>query len=129
MYCPVCGKELRAGAAYCPHCGQRIPRASRSVVPETGMVLARGAAALMGGGLAFACGLSGVGLLVTACWLFYHYASGTAAWVPAFLSLPVEAVSGSVLLFGGVTAALAALLLGMAAAVILQAVGKVFARR
>lgn len=126
MYCPACGKELRPGASYCPYCGQHIHRTRMS---ETGVVLARGAAALMGGGLAFACGLSGASLLVAACWLLYHYASGTAAWVPAFLNLSVETVSGAVLLFGGVTAALLALLLGMTAAATLRAVSSIFARR
>lgn len=123
MYCPNCGFELAPGIVCCPHCRHQLTEDNWPGIPFT---LVRGTAVLMGGGLAFACGTSGVLMLMAACWMLYHYANGTAIWVPPFFDL-VQTVEGPALLLGGITAAFTGLLLGMIAHLILQGIRGVFA--
>lgn len=123
MYCPNCGFELPQEAVCCPSCRQTLPGNEWMSIQ---FVLIRGAAVLLGGGLAFACGASGALLLIAACWLLYHYAGGTAAGVPVFFHLPIRAMDGLVLLLGGIAAAFLALILIRMALLVLQGIRGVF---
>ena len=70
MYCSSCGKEVLPGTAHCPNCGVQIsnepepvPKQNETVYPQAGggLDIVKGLAALLGGALAGACGLSAAG--------------------------------------------------------------------
>lgn len=131
MYCPSCGKELPPGAAHCPNCGAQIsndpgPASKQSGAAHSqaggGLGLVNGLAALLGGALAGACGLSAAGFLVVGAYLIYRFAQGTAVAVPWFLAnaLPIAAVRDGALMFSGLTLLLTAVLLAIAAGTLVQ---------
>ena len=133
MYCSSCGKEVLPGTAHCPNCGVQIsnepepvPKQNETVYPQAGggLDIVKGLAALLGGALAGACGLSAAGLLVVGAYLIYQFAQGAAVAVPWFLAkaLPIAAVSGGALMFSGVTVLLAAVFLAIAAGTLVQGV-------
>ena len=133
MYCSLCGKELPPGAAHCPSCGvqisngpEAVPKQNETAHPQAdgGLDIVKGLAALLGGALAGACGLSAAGLLVVGAYLIYQFAQGAAVAVPWFLAkaLPIAAVSGGALMFSGVTVLLAAVFLAIAAGTLVQGV-------
>ena len=131
MYCPSCGRELPSGAAHCPGCSVRISAGAAPAPAQDGTTRlqsgggpgpVKGLAALLGGALALACGLSASGLLVVGACLLYCFAQGAAMAVPWFLAeaLPIAAVDGGALMFSGVTVLLAAVLLAIAAGTLMQ---------
>ena len=133
MYCSSCGKNLLPGATHCPNCGVQIsnapevvPKQNETAHPQAdgGLDIVKGLAAILGGALAGACGLSATGLLVVGAYLIYQFAQGAAVAVPWFLAkaLPIAAVSGGALMFSGVTVLLAAVFLTIAAGTLVQGV-------
>lgn len=131
MYCPSCGRELPSGAAHCPGCSVRISAGAAPAPAQDGTTRlqsgggpgpVKGLAALLGGALAVACGLSAAGLLVVGACLLYCFAQGAAVALPWFLAeaLPIAAVDSGALMFSGVTVLLAAVLLAIAAGTLMQ---------
>lgn len=126
MFCPFCGKEIRSGSAYCPHCGASVYTSSDNAQMWDGFAnslakgslgLAKGITIALIGGLAGVCGIAATISFALACYLIYRFAKGAAVMIPWFLAntLPIASVGGVPLLLSGLTALLVTLLLGMAA--------------
>lgn len=140
MFCPSCGKEIRDGSVYCPYCGVPVHTSADNAQMWDGFAdslargslgLAKGITITLTGGLVGACGISAAVSFALACYLIYHFAKGAAVMIPWFLAntLPVSSVGGVPLLLSGLTALLVTLLLGMAAAALLQCIRSSFIRR
>lgn len=133
MYCVNCGKELKPEAEFCPKCGEQVVRHQPAgVSPELDYMAqslakgslgaAKGLAAVLCAGMGIASLLAALAMFCISAYLVYHFAAGTAVAVPWFLlnALPFNSVSGAGLILGGATAALLAVLLGMAGASLLK---------
>ncbi len=125
MFCHSCGKEIRSGSVYCPHCGASVHNSpdntwiqdkSVRLLAKCSLTLAKGFAAVLIGGLASVSGLAAASSLVLSCCLIYYFAKGMVVMVPWYMAntLPISSVGGILLLFSGLTGLLIALLLGMA---------------
>lgn len=131
QYCVKCGKQLRDGAAFCPHCGKAvaISFSGRDDWKEMGgflarfsLSLAKGFLFLLLGGVVFACSISGVGLLIIGATLLYNFTANGVFVLPAFLTAEFgfEVLGGMPLMLSGIVAVFNALLFAIAAASILK---------
>lgn len=122
-FCTKCGMELREEAVFCPRCGQRTAAYSERW-NEFGIFLAQNCLLLAGnllklllGGAVFACGTSGLCLLILGALLFYHFASA-GVWVlpaEAAVRVGVQSIGGVWLPASGIAAIFIGLLFGLAA--------------
>lgn len=140
MFCSSCGKEIRSGTAYCPHCGTQVANGSVNTkvwddfagsMANGCMHLAKGFAYVLIGGTAVVCGLAAAAAaFLFAGYLVYHFAKGAAVAIPWLSSevLPIASASGIPLLLSGMTALMVALLLGMAAFAIIRCIRTVFSK-
>lgn len=123
QYCTKCGETLRANTVYCTHCGTRIAPGSMpdrefgAFLAKACLCLARGFLTLLLGGTVFACGGSGICLLVVGGVLLYHFATAGVLVLPAALAAAagVESIGGAGLAIGGVASCFIAILFALAA--------------